>query len=309
MRDRPLLAPPQPVAGPSSMTLDAITREEEDVSPPRKKKKSDKDRSIQPAPDVADSSAADKAKKRKKKHKAREPSSGSAADLSSNLPEAQGNLADNAPKKRTGPFVVDSTEPSRAASPHIPLSSQVAGKSQGKRKNTEDAPAVPAAATPTAEPREPTRKKKRSEEQAEEVEEPQPKKAKKKAKDVSAASVPTVTQVPAAVPDAPAAKAKKASKKKGQEPDIGQDALKSANSITAPTAPAITPSVGPPPVIPPTSEKAPRKGKKAELANERTQQTADQGKSKKKATQTQAASDNAVADNAGNIFLLNPTHA
>lgn len=225
----------QPVAGPSTLTLDALVSVEQTTvvdTPPRKKQKADAV-GVARAQSVAESVLTDASgKKRKKKHTTRVPSSGSAADLSTNLPESPAPASNSG--KNPGPFVVDSTGPSRAVSPQ-PTPSDSPPPAKSKKKRKVDDKTIDAYSTLHVGAPEPvsasSKSKKRATAPVDPVEEPQPKKAKKKAKERPALVDAPTSSPPAQLPphlaeDRPK-KAKKKSKNVTEDsPSVGQQTAK-----------------------------------------------------------------------------------
>ncbi|EKM54578.1 uncharacterized protein PHACADRAFT_210377 [Phanerochaete carnosa HHB-10118-sp] len=238
----------QPIAGPSSRTLDNADLKDNGsiASPPRKKPSAGvvPPSAIPEAVSMTEVLAPPSLKKRKKKHKTREMSSGSAADLSSNVPEVSADGPPNPPQTSSGPFVVDSTEPSRTGSPKPTPTTQLAEKAKKTKKvevekhHTDRAPST---ATEALVPEMPQKKKKRrADDTADDAGQPPAKKAKKPKKSQAEQSAPAAT---AADPEPAARTAElaepsamvKKKKKKDRSAANGEQPVESINGAVAPT--------------------------------------------------------------------------
>lgn len=238
----------QPIAGPSSSTLDAVHAEEGSANASRPQKKSKLANAAAGPSSIPDASSAADApapaaplKKRKKKHKTREMSSGSVADLSSNVPETPADDAVHPPLKPSGPFVVDSTEPSRAVSPEPTAADQTAEKAKKKKKaeaeNANARRALPVSSEAAA-AEQPSKKKRRAEETADDTDQPLAKKVKKKSKDAQVEQTPAVAPTldaststrPAEQAEATTKAKKKSKSKKGPDAADGEQSPDLINS-------------------------------------------------------------------------------
>lgn len=233
------------------MTLDVPVREEQGRptgSPPRKKQKSNDTPRSGRASSIHDPSLSDTVpKKRKKKHKPRALSSGSAADLSSDYVQSSGPT--EAPreldKRRSSPPEVDPTVPSRAASPlHTPATPPVVKAKRSKAEVNSVKPAViipfsTSGGTPLQPPR-----KKRAAAPSEVTEESSAKKAKKKVKEPLTEIVTSETvPAPSTSTPGPITKGKKKANK-GEETDTAPG-HKVTESDVVPSPPvADTPAKG-----------------------------------------------------------------
>lgn len=201
------------------------------------------------AQSVAESVLTDASVKRRKKHRTRVPSSGSAADLSASIPESPGPTLFSG--KNPGPLAVGSTGPSRALPPQpAPLDRQPATKSKQKRKaagKTIDASSTPPVGTPEPATT-PVESKKRDTAHIDPVEEPQPKKAKKKAKEQSALVDTPTSPAPSLPP--PQRTEERARKEKKKSKKATEDDLSSSQQTAEPAA-----------LAEPTPTAAGRKGK------------------------------------------------
>ena len=156
-------------------------------------------------------------------------SSGSAADLSSNIPEILASGTIHPPQKPSGSFVIDSTESSRIVSPEPIPATQLAEKVKKKKKaavEKSNADHTLPTATEASIAEQLPKKQKRIAGTGDETDQPLAKKAKKRSKGTQpeqpAAAAPIPDASTSALPPPeqaePTTKANKKSKK-GKEPD------------------------------------------------------------------------------------------